>query len=138
MKIGVRVKIDVKQIDKARLYVGSKGTYLDATVFIDPENPGQYGDHGMITQDVTKEENDQGVKGNILGNVTVFWKEGQQQAHNQGMQQQRQQQAPQQQQQRQAPPQQRQRQQPQQQQQAPMSYEDEQQQGNDFNDDIPF
>jgi hypothetical protein len=144
MKIGVRVKIDVTKIDKGRLYVGAKGTYLDATVFIDPENPGQYGDHGMITQDVTKEEADQGVKGNILGNVTVFWKEGQQQAHNQGMQQQRQQQAPQQrqpQQRQQAPQQQQpQRQQPQQQQyqQTPMSYEDEQQMGDDFSDDIPF
>lgn len=41
-------------------------------------------------------------------------------------------------QQRQQAPQQQQRQQPQQQQQAPMSYEDEMQMGNDFNDDIPF
>jgi hypothetical protein len=95
MKIGVRIKIDVKKIEKARLYVGSKGTYLDATVFIDPENPGQFGDHGMITQDVSKAEKDAGTKGAILGNVEVFWKEGQQQAHDQGMQQQ--QQAPQQQ-----------------------------------------
>ena len=79
MKIGVRVKIDVKQIDKARLYVGKKGTYLDATVFIDPENPGQHGDHGMITQDVSKEERAQGVKGPILGNVKVFWRDESQQ-----------------------------------------------------------
>ena len=34
-KIGVSLKIDVSKIDKARLFKGAKGTYLDATVFID-------------------------------------------------------------------------------------------------------
>lgn len=79
-KIGVKIKIAVDKIDKARLFRGSKGIYLDATVFIDPDNPGQFGDHGMITQDVKKEERDAGVKGAILGNVEVFWREGGQQA----------------------------------------------------------
>ena len=32
----------------------------------------------MITQDVTKAEKDQGVKGNILGNCQVFWSDAQQ------------------------------------------------------------
>jgi hypothetical protein len=75
-KIGVRIKIDVMKIDKALLYKGAKGTYLDATVFIDPDNPGQYGDHGMITQDISKEARDAGEKGPILGNVEVFWRDG--------------------------------------------------------------
>jgi hypothetical protein len=80
-KIGVSVKLDVTKIDKARLFKGQKGTYLDATVFIDVDNPDQYGNNGMITQDVTKEERDQGVKGNILGNVKVFYRaEGEQPA----------------------------------------------------------
>ena len=72
-KIGVRVKIDVSKIDKELLFKGSKGTYLDATVFIDPNQADQYGNHGMITQDVSKEARDKGEKGNILGNVVVFW-----------------------------------------------------------------
>lgn len=72
-KYGVRIKIDVTKIDKALLYQGKNGTYLDATVFIDPANPGQYGDHGMITQDVSKDARAAGQKGNILGNVEVFW-----------------------------------------------------------------
>lgn len=72
-KYGVRIKIDVSKIDKALLYRGKKGVYLDATVFMDPDNPGQYGDHGMITQDVSKEAKERGEKGNILGNVEVFW-----------------------------------------------------------------
>lgn len=73
-KIGVKLKIAVNKIEKERLFKG-KNTYLDATVFIDPDNPGQYGDHGMITQDVEKEERDNGVKGPILGNVEVFWRD---------------------------------------------------------------
>ena len=70
MKRIIRLKIDVKKIDKDRLFSGSKGTYLDATVFLDDE-AGQYGDNGMITQDVSKEEREAGTKGNILGNATI-------------------------------------------------------------------
>ena len=78
-KYGVSLKIDVTKIDKARLYQGKKGTYLDATVFIDTDNPSQYGDNGMIAQSVSSEERQQGVKGNILGNCKVFFTEGGQQ-----------------------------------------------------------
>lgn len=124
MKIGVKLKIDVTQIEKARLFQGKKGTYLDATVFIDVDNKDQYENNGMITQDVSKEEKDSGVKGPILGNVQVFWRDDNnqnQQANNQAMNRQ---QAPQQRQQ-QAPPQQ----------QAPQ----QQQSNDDFIDDsIPF
>ncbi len=86
-KIGVSLKIDVTKIDRARLFQGQKGTYLDATVFIDVDQLDQYGNSGMITQDVSKEEKQHGVKGNILGNCKVFWNEGGQQSgggyHNQ-------------------------------------------------------
>ena len=81
MKIGVRLNIDVSKIDKSKLYKGEKGTYLSCTAFIDPSNPDQYGNAGMITQDVSKEEKEAGVKGAILGNSKVFWQgEGKQQA----------------------------------------------------------
>ena len=75
MKIGVSLKIDVTKIEKARLFAGKKGTYLDCTIFIDIDNKGEYGDNGMITQDVGKEEKESGAQGNILGNGTVFWKD---------------------------------------------------------------
>lgn len=91
MKIGIRLKLNVSMIEKARLFKGKKGTYLDATVFIDVDQQDQYGNNGMITQDVSKEERDSGVKGPILGNVEVFYNDSQQQ------QQEPQQQAPQQQ-----------------------------------------
>ena len=75
MKIGVNLKIDVSKIDKARLFKGKKGTYLDAIAFIDIDNTGEYGDNGMITQSVSKEEKESGDKGAILGNSKVFWRD---------------------------------------------------------------
>jgi len=89
-KIGVSFKLDVTKIDKARLFKGAKGTYLDFTGFIDLDNLDQYGNSGFIAQDITKEEKDSGVQGNILGNSKVFWKEGGQapQANQQPAQQQ--------------------------------------------------
>ena len=74
-KIGVSLKINCSEIDKARLFAGKKGHYLDATVFIDVDQLDQYGNSGMITQDVSKDEKQQGIKGNILGNCKVFWNE---------------------------------------------------------------
>ena len=74
-KYAVAIKIDVSKIDKNRLYKGAKGTYLDAVAFIDTETATQYGDHGMITQSVSKEEKEQGVKGAILGNGKIIWRD---------------------------------------------------------------
>ena len=70
--------IDVKKLDKNKFFVSQKtgATYADLTIFIDPDNEDQYGNHGFITQSVTKEEKAQGVKGVIVGNGKVFWREG--------------------------------------------------------------
>ena len=84
MKIGVNLKIDVTKIDKSRLFNGEKGTYLDLSTFIDIDNLDQYGNNGFITQSTTKEEREGGVKLPILGNVKVYYKEGQQQQAAQG------------------------------------------------------
>lgn len=65
------LSINVKKIDKARLFNGEKGTYLDAVVFVNDE-PDQYGNYGMITQSVSKEERENGVKGEILGNCKII------------------------------------------------------------------
>lgn len=74
-KVGVKLSIDVSKIDKALLYKGAKGVYLSATVFVDIDQADQYGNHGMITQDETKENRDAGKNGAILGNCKVFWKD---------------------------------------------------------------
>lgn len=75
-KVGVSLKIDVSKIEKARLFKGQKGTYLDATVFVDLGEADQYGNHGMITQNVSKEERESGTRGPILGNCKVFYRDG--------------------------------------------------------------
>lgn len=92
MKVGLNIKINVSNIEKGRLFAGKKGKYLDAQVFVDLDNVSEYGDNGMITQAITKEERENGVKSQILGNATVFWKSESQQS-----QRTQQQQAPQQQ-----------------------------------------
>jgi len=74
MKLGLSVKIDVTKIDKSRIFEGKKGKYLDLTTFIDLDNPTEYGDHGFISQSVSKEEREQKVQTPILGNVKVFFK----------------------------------------------------------------
>jgi hypothetical protein len=73
MKIGIEIKIDVTKIDKERIHVGQKGKYIDLTTFIDTEKEGRYGDHGFISQKVSKEEREQGIQTPILGNCRVFY-----------------------------------------------------------------
>lgn len=69
----IALKIDVKKLDKTKLYQGEKGLYLDATIIMKDE-PDQYGNIGMIVQNVTKEEREKGVKGAILGNARYLQK----------------------------------------------------------------
>jgi transcription initiation factor TFIID subunit TAF12 len=107
-KVGVTLKIDVTKIDKSKLFKGQKGTYLDAQVFIDIDQLDQFGNSGMITQAVSKEDREAGQQGAILGNAKVFWKDQQQaqpQQQNWGQYQQQQKQDQQQQQQYNEPPQ---------------------------------
>ena len=89
MKVGISVKIDVTKIDKALLYKGEKGTYLNLTTFVDLDDKDQYDNDGFISQEQSKEDRNAGAPPTpILGNVRVFWKD----EHNQqqGGQQQRQ------------------------------------------------
>ena len=77
MKIGVRFKIDVTKIDKALLFKGEKGIYLDCTTFLDLDQEDQYGNHGFMSQDIPKERREAGEKGDILGNGKIFYRDGQ-------------------------------------------------------------
>jgi hypothetical protein len=74
MKKTISLKIDVTKIDKSRLFKGEKGTYLDAILLFDDQED-KYKNNGMIVESVSKEEKDNGVKGNILGNAKVLWSE---------------------------------------------------------------
>jgi hypothetical protein len=74
-KIGIKIRIDCKKIDKARLYAGKTGAaYLTLTSFIDPDVEDQYGNCGFVTQEKDKHES-KDVRLPILGNVKVFWQE---------------------------------------------------------------
>jgi len=85
MGTGITGRIDVKKIDKARLYAGEKGTYFNFTFFLNDEAD-KYGNNGFITQEMTKEEKDNGVKMPILGNVKIFYREQQNQGQTGGQQ----------------------------------------------------
>lgn len=61
----IKLKIDVKKIDKSKLFVGAKGTYLDCVLV---DRPDDFGSDGFVSQDVTKAERDAGQKGVIIGN----------------------------------------------------------------------
>ena len=52
MKLGVRLKINLSKLDKSAFYEGKAGKWLDATVFLDPDNVDQYGNNGGIQQDL--------------------------------------------------------------------------------------
>jgi hypothetical protein len=69
-KYGIEVRIDVKKIDKARIFEGKKGKYLTMTTFIDTDNADEYGNHGFIAH--KKEQNEQ-ENPPILGNSKIFW-----------------------------------------------------------------
>lgn len=68
----IKVKIDVKKIDKSKLFVGDKGTYLDITLLENRDGIDQYGNSFMVVQDVSKADREAGIKGAILGNGKIF------------------------------------------------------------------
>lgn len=63
----ISVRVDVTKIDKARLYKGAKGTYLDIVLM--PSRDSKFGDDFMVVQSITKEEREAGQRGAILGNA---------------------------------------------------------------------
>lgn len=64
----INVRLDVKKIEKERLVVGEKGVYLNGAIILF-EQPDQFGNDGMIVQDITKQERESGKKSIILGSV---------------------------------------------------------------------
>ena len=65
MRVG---KIDVTKIAKEHLFIGQKGKYLDIMMHDNKDGRNDYGDDGFITQSVSKEAKQQGIKGPIIGN----------------------------------------------------------------------
>jgi len=63
----LRIKVDVTKIDKDALFKGNKGTYLDISVLMRSDED-DYGNHGMVVQDIGLERREAGERGAILGN----------------------------------------------------------------------
>ena len=66
-----RIKIDVTKIAKEHLYKGTKGTYLDLTMMANDAQD-EYGNDGFISQSVSKESREAGIKGPIIGNYQAI------------------------------------------------------------------
>ncbi len=64
----IAINIDVKKIDKAALFTGKKGTYLNMTLMENREGVDQYGNEGFIVQDIGMVRRQAGGRGAILGN----------------------------------------------------------------------
>lgn len=60
----ILASIDVTKIDKSKLYIGEKGTYLDIVLIPTPNN--KYGDDFLIKQDIRLPEGERGV---VIGNA---------------------------------------------------------------------
>ena len=73
----IKARINVSKIDKSKMFVGKKGTYLDITLLENKNGVDEYGNHFMVVQDVSKEEREAGVKGAILGNAKKLEPRGQ-------------------------------------------------------------
>ena len=64
----IRLKIDVKKLDKTAFFHSDKGpVYADLTFWLEDDDD-QYGQCGKITQDLGKARRDAGEKGAIVGN----------------------------------------------------------------------
>jgi len=51
----ITAKIDVTKIVKSKLFTGTKGTYLDLSIWVN-DNPDQYGNDVSIEQKTAKDE----------------------------------------------------------------------------------
>jgi len=61
--------INLNAIDKQRLKEANGKTFLNFSAFV--KNESKYGNNIMIVESVSKEENEAGIKGAVLGNAGV-------------------------------------------------------------------
>jgi len=54
------------------MFVGAKGTYLDLCLLENRDGTDQYGNDGMVIQEISKEARESGRKGPIIGNYRVI------------------------------------------------------------------
>jgi hypothetical protein len=68
----ISASIDVKRINKDRLYKGEKGTYLKITLSLNEEKD-KYGNNASIWEEQSKEEREAKKERNYLGNGKIIF-----------------------------------------------------------------
>lgn len=76
MKLGIKLKIELTNELRDSIYTSEKTgrKYISLSTFVDPDEEDQYGNHGGIAIEQTKEQRDSGEKATYVGNAKVFWK----------------------------------------------------------------
>lgn len=67
----IRAKINVTRIDKAHLYQGQAGKYLNIRLIENKDGEDRFGNTHFIVQEVSKEAYEKGQKGPIIGGAVV-------------------------------------------------------------------
>lgn len=68
MATALKCSINVYKIEKQRIREYNGAKYLDVAIVLF-DQPDQWGNDGMIVQEITKEERDKGIKSIILGKI---------------------------------------------------------------------
>ena len=71
----IQASINLNAIDKSKIIEGKKGKYLPITITVNDEVD-QFGNHGPVCIQQTKEEREAKVPKTYLGNVKVVWTNG--------------------------------------------------------------
>lgn len=67
-KVRYQIQLNTEKINEDLFYKGQKGTYLNVVLFENEDGEDKWGNVGFAVQEVTKEQREAGVKGEILGN----------------------------------------------------------------------
>ena len=71
----IKTSINLNMIPKDKIIVGKKGKYLPIAITVNDEVD-QFGNHGPVVVDQTKEEREAKVAKVYLGNSKVVWTNG--------------------------------------------------------------
>ena len=67
----ITLRIDVTKIDKAHLFKGKSGTYLNVVIWPNKDGTDQYENTHYAVQEISREARESGQKGAIIGNAKV-------------------------------------------------------------------
>ena len=72
--LGIDLSINLAKLDKSRFVKGKNGAiYCNLTMFLKPDEPSKFGDHGGIQIKQNEAESAERTKMAYVGNGKVFW-----------------------------------------------------------------